>query len=175
MAALFPDDFPFNSRTPSVDSVSSITYAEPMQAVEPIAPAAPAPAPIIEPVAPVTAVPTTPAHPPPSSERRKALRHTLVARAQLRADMGFTSLVNVDVQNISLIGVRFLSQHPIDAQQKAQLRMEAGPLRWSSRVRVVTCQADNAGRYHIGCQFVGNEMMKPWGATTPAGNAAAAA
>ena len=169
--ALFPDDFPFGSRTALAEPVSSITSVEPLQAVEPSAPVAQ----VIEPVAPVIAVAITRAAPPPAHERSKALRHTLVARAQLRADMGFTGLVNVDVQNISLIGVRFLSQHPIDAHQKAQLRVEAGPLRWSSRVRVITCQADNAGRYQIGCQFVGNEMMKPWGATGASGNAAPAA
>jgi hypothetical protein len=173
--ALFPDDFPFNNRAPAAEPMSSITSVEPRE--ELAAPVEPVRAPVVEvmaPAAPVVTAVLTPAPPPPGNERRKALRHTLVARAQLRADMGFTGLVNVDVQNISLIGVRFLSQHPIDPQQKAQLRMEAGPVRWSSRVRVVTCQSDGGGRYQIGCQFVGNEMMKPWGTSAAAPAAAAA-
>jgi len=57
------------------------------------------------------------------------------------ADIGFTGIVNVDVQNISLLGLRFRSAHPIDANQKAQIRLDTGPLRWSSRVRVVTAKA----------------------------------
>jgi hypothetical protein len=73
------------------------------------------------------------------------------------------------------LGVRLISPHPIDVQQKAQIRLEVGPLKWSTRLRVVTCQQEGSGRFHLGCQFIGNEMMKPWGRTASTPNAASAA
>jgi len=183
--ALFPDDFPFGSSRNAAagEPVSSVVpVAEPAVEYAPInaAPVVP-PEPIMASVAPIqpTPIPAAPIAGAPiaaasvapvvqTTERRKALRQPLVTRAQLRADVGFTGTMHVEVVNISLLGVRLASPHPIDPQQKAQVRLDTGPLRWSSRIRVVTCQPDGGGRYALGCQFVGNEMMKPWGAAAAA-------
>jgi hypothetical protein len=168
---LFPDDFPFGSSKRATDEL-----AAPVSVVAPVTPE-----PIVEATTephvdpPLIAPPAAPAV-KPAVERRKALRHQLITRAQLRADVGFTGLVSVEVHNISFLGVRLISPHPIDVQQKAQIRLEVGPLKWSTRLRVVTCQHDEgSNRFHLGCQFIGNEMMKPWGGSAPATNAASAA
>jgi hypothetical protein len=165
---LFPDDFPFGSKraTEETAPVSVVTAIAPAPVVE-------APEPPDEP--PIAAALPTQAV-KPAIERRKAMRHPLITRAQLRADIGFTGLVSVEVHNISLLGVRLISPHPIDAEQKAQIRLEVGPLKWSARLRVITChRADGSNRFHLGCQFIGNEMMKPWGGTASTPNAASAA
>jgi hypothetical protein len=85
----------------------------------------------------------------------------LTARATLRVD-GQPSPVNVEMGNISLLGVRFFSEQAMEIGQRAQIRLEVGPLRWNSRLRVITCMRDDWGRFCVGCEFVGNELVRPY-------------
>ena len=43
---------------------------------------------------------------------------------------------------------------------KASVRMELGPVKWSGRVRVVTCDALEDDGHVLGCEFVANELSR---------------
>lgn len=129
---LFPDEFPFK---------------RPQNASEaPVAPLS-----IPEVATPVVA---------PSQERRKSPRQTLVARAMIRIDSTRGPASAVEMINLSMLGVRFRSTEPYNVGEKAAIRLEVGPLRWTTRLRVVhTVQSDN-GSHVIGCAFIGNELVR---------------
>ena len=153
--AMFPDEFPFKSEAP-VEQVSEPVMEAP-PAPAPVAPAAPSAPPHAAAPAPIpTAVDV---HVP---ERRRSPRQVLTARAMLRAEGRVATPIPVEMNNISLLGVRFHSDLPLDRDQRAQIRLEVGPLKWNARLRVITCTPDDWGRFTIGCEFVGNELVRPW-------------
>ena len=41
---------------------------------------------------------------------------------------------------------------------KANIRLEVGPLKWNARLRVINCRQWDGASYLIGCEFVGNEI-----------------
>jgi hypothetical protein len=90
-------------------------------------------------------------------ERRRTPRQPLRARASFRAEADVTALRTVRIVNLSLKGVRFWSGQSMAAGDRGDVRMEAGPVKWASRVRVVSCTAQGEG-YDIGCEFVANEL-----------------
>jgi hypothetical protein len=59
-----------------------------------------------------------------------------------------------------MFGVRLWSPRPVTVGDKAAVRMELGPVKWSSRVRVVTCEPLDDDGYVLGCDFVANEVSK---------------
>ena len=61
------------------------------------------------------------------------------------------------------MGIGFYSQAPLTVGEKGQLKLEVGPLRWASRMRVKTCQSRDGGLFEIGAEFIGNELVRPWG------------
>jgi hypothetical protein len=64
------------------------------------------------------------------------------------------------VINISMFGIRLWSPRAAAPGDRAAVRMELGPVKWSSRVRVVTCDALEDDGYVLGCEFVANELSK---------------
>jgi hypothetical protein len=131
----------------------------------------PEPVAVLPPALPV-AVPPRLVQPPvtklPFPDRRKAKRDVLAAPAVLRMDDG-TVLRNralkIELMNMSILGIRFRTHEQIDIGDTGQIRMEVGPLRWTTRLRVVTCLPDplgTPGSYAIGCAFLRTELLRPW-------------
>ncbi len=96
---------------------------------------------------------------PPSGvkERRRMPRQTLVAKAVLRSEAHMTTAATGFVSNISMAGVGFHTRKPLAVGEKYQIRLEVGPMKWASRLRVVTCRP-HGDTYDIGAEFVGNDL-----------------
>jgi hypothetical protein len=62
--------------------------------------------------------------------------------------------------NLSLLGVQFRTNDLFDRDEKATIRLEVGPLRWNSPLRVVHCEKKEDGSYTVGAAFIGNELNR---------------
>jgi len=102
-------------------------------------------------------VPTCAARPDRGPERRKTPRQPLRAKATFRGEEDVTAQRTVRIVNLSLKGVRFWSGQQMSSGDRGNVRMEAGPVKWASRVRVVSCVSQGEG-YEVGCEFVTNEL-----------------
>jgi hypothetical protein len=102
-------------------------------------------------------VPTCAARADRGPERRKTPRQPLRAKATYRGEEDVTAQRTVRIVNLSLKGVRFWSGQQMSSGDRGDVRMEAGPVKWASRVRVVSCVSQGEG-YEIGCEFVANEL-----------------
>ena len=175
---LFPDEFPFKKpATPPSD------FAPPAEPIE-----EPVPAPIevvivepppvqqviVEPPAPVLqGVPVVAQKdeetiiPPPAaapiqipSERRRSPRQALLARALIKMEIGTAPGWKIDLLNVSMLGIRFRSPHSLTPGDKAFVKLEVGPLRWNTKLRVIHCSTLETGEYAIGCEFVGTDLAR---------------
>lgn len=91
-------------------------------------------------------------------DRRRAARQTFVAKASL-APAAFPAMARgIQTRDISMLGLKFAAQQPLNPGETFQIKLEAGPLKWRSRVRVVTCQQKAFNEFLIGAEFVGNEL-----------------
>jgi hypothetical protein len=79
------------------------------------------------------------------------------ARASFRSEADVTAVRTVQIVNLSLTGVRLRSNQPMTVGDRGNVRMEVGPVKWGSRVRVIQCEPGADG-YEIGCEFVTNEL-----------------
>jgi len=175
MSAVLPDEFPFNRAKPAPEPIAPVAAPEPAPRPAPaIIPDAVAPAPTAVPVAPpaesVTDEPLIEVRAACATlyrgpERRRSPRQALRAKAVYRPDSAALGEsghpAGVQVSNISMLGVRFWARGAVPAGAKGSVRMEVGPLKWSSRVRVVACvPCEDDDGYVIGCEFVGNELKR---------------
>lgn len=156
----FPPEFPFVSgRKPSAEpppaapeaSASMEAQAEP-EAVKEV------------PALPPSPPPTRPAlrAKTPMVERRKAKRDSMATAALLRIDGIHGPPMRVNLIDISVAGARLHCPHPLDAGEKAQIRLEVGPLRWTTRLRVVHSAPLDDGSASVGCAFLRTELLRPW-------------
>ena len=175
-ANAFPDDFPFSKKpapqaaattesrptfTPSSSIFSpSFPFEDPQPAPEVTeAPAAEAIAP--SPAAPTPAPVPAPAPAPlPFKDRRRSPRQRMHAKASLRIDTVAGNPLHVEIENLSLLGVRFRADRELLINDKANIRLEVGPLKWNARLRVINCLPQDGATYLIGCEFVGNELAR---------------
>ncbi|HZL38195.1 MAG TPA: PilZ domain-containing protein [Tepidisphaeraceae bacterium] len=166
----FPDGFPFvareeiNAAPPLAESFSP-TPAPDDRAMQQGARATPlpaaAPCAIVE--APALAkylhAPVAPQS--PIRERRRAARQTLVARATVRPHNplgpGGPSAAGY-VSNISLLGIGLHTRRPLSIGERYHIKLEAGPMKWTSHLRVVSCQPHPSGTWDIGAHFIANEL-----------------
>ena len=163
MSTAFPDEFPFNRRRD----------VEPQEATAPQAQVTPAPEDVFSTfeireqrkAAPLPELRITP--PPLGTERRRAARQTLVARATIKPESNFRSgpLAAGYVSNISMKGVGFHTRRPLLVGESYHIKLEAGPLKWQSRMRVVTCESHDSGTYDVGAEFIANELTRDTRAT----------
>jgi pyruvate dehydrogenase E2 component (dihydrolipoamide acetyltransferase) len=172
----FPEGFPFVRRLAESEPqpVESAPVETAPVAVEPVAepapfaaapePVAPTPAPVVMSPAPVAPPPAriVPAHQIPIHERRKAKRDPLLTPALVRLDNLHGPPVKVDLSDISVLGVRLRSNQPLQVGEKGQIRLDVGPLRWTTRLRVVYSQVDEHGTHTVGCAFLRTELLRPW-------------
>jgi hypothetical protein len=91
------------------------------------------------------------------AERRRSPRQAMRARASFRSEADVTAVRTVQIVNLSLMGVRLRSNQPMSIGDRGNVRMEVGPVKWGSRVRVIQCE-QGADGYEIGCEFVTNEL-----------------
>jgi hypothetical protein len=171
MGSVLPDEFPFNKReapAPTVEE-SPVLQTRPPQPVAPVAPVVQQPAqPTQHPQPPVVVV-----RPEPlievqvedrivyrGPERRRSPRQALRAKAIFRAESKAALSGPVQIMNMSMLGLRFWSKHPICSGDRGAIRMEVGPLKWNSKLRIVSCTSCGEDGYAIGCEFVGNELSR---------------
>jgi hypothetical protein len=149
--SLFPNEFPFNRPEPEVQAP-----AEPISQVQPPAMTEedePDVGPALQILASAPASVPNPVH-----ERRRSPRQTIVARAMIRHDAVRGPAKPVQMTNLSLLGVQFRTTDLFDHDEKANIRLEVGPLRWTSPLRVVHCEKNEDGSYTVGAAFIGNEL-----------------
>ena len=96
-------------------------------------------------------------------DRRRSPRQTLVAKAVIRPDLsaGMIAPSSVSagfVSNISMNGVGFHTRRPLAVGEKYRITLEVGPMKWSTRLRIVCCQEHDSGTYDVGAEFIGNEL-----------------
>ena len=67
----------------------------------------------------------------------------------------------LDLINISMLGIRFRSTNELIVGDRALIKLEVGPLRWSTKLRVVHAVQLDDGNYAVGCEFIANELARP--------------
>jgi PilZ domain len=151
----FHDGFPFAKNKP-----------QPAPAPAPLLPPLKAPEPTIDRPAAAAAAPAAPAPAtvvPPHRERRRSPRQTLVAQAVIKPDVSVTvpALVTTGfVSNISMGGIGFHTRKPLAVGEKFRVNLELGPMKWSSRMKVVACTPHpKSGTFDVGAEFVGNDLQ----------------
>jgi hypothetical protein len=154
----FPDEFPFVKKARGATVVDS---TDPPQ--ETVNESAADPLPIPEPISPAPVLSASAsADNRPSIDRRKVKRDRMETTALIRFDAQPGPPIKVELEDISVAGVRFKSLQPIDLGQKAQIRLEIGPFRWTTRLRVVHRIKDERGHVSFGCAFLRTELLRPW-------------
>ena len=130
------------------------SFGEAPVAAQPIAPRAQA-------QAATTAMAHTPVTSvyPRANERRRSPRQTLVAKAVVRSEFNQNTVATGFLSNISMLGVGFHTRRPLSIGEKFQMRLELGPMRWATRLRVVSCQPHDSGTYDIGAEFIGSDLV----------------
>jgi hypothetical protein len=93
-------------------------------------------------------------------ERRRSPRQALRAKAIYRNDMNPAGAGPVQILNFSMGGVRLWSAKPLKTGERANVKMEIGPVKWSGRVKVVTCESHDDDGFAVGCEFAANEMAR---------------
>jgi hypothetical protein len=128
----------------------------------------------ITPVATGAALPQTPVAPaknPPVAvaepvagykgpERRRSPRQSLRAKAVYRNDLNPAAAGPVQILNFSMCGVRVWSTRSVKVGERATVKMEIGPVKWTGRVKVVTCNPQDDEGYALGCEFATNEVAR---------------
>jgi hypothetical protein len=183
MEGVLPEEFPFSARhrialnPPPVSEVAPAPQSAPesqnpatTQATAepaPVAAAAIVPAPVA-PVPVVQHIEEEPLVEIASSgqvvyrgrERRRSPRQALRAKAVYRDDVNTASNGPVQVINISMFGVRLWSARPLQSGNRGSIRLELGPVKWSSMMRVVSVDPNQDEGYVVGCEFVAKELPR---------------
>lgn len=180
MDGLLPDEFPFSRRR-------EVTVREDATAVEPAASATAAPAmKLTEPAKPQAATVATATAKQPSAptalavfpraaeqsdnpsnlpmvapyrgpERRRAPRLPMRVLSIFRGDINPAGAGPVQLINVSMCGVRLWSARPLKIGERGTVKLEVGPVRWSTRVRVIACDSRDGEGFTVGCEFAGCE------------------
>jgi hypothetical protein len=160
----FPPEFPFVSgRKADVKPEIAAPETPPVaEASPPVQLTVSAPA-IATSTAPIPAQTPIVASPPACfTDRRKIKRDSMAAAALLRLDGSHGPPTKVELIDISVAGARFRCPRPLEMGEKAQVRLEVGPLRWTTRLRVVHCTRIDDAHVSVGCAFLRTELLRPW-------------
>ena len=79
------------------------------------------------------------------------------AKAIVRSEAHSHMVASGFLSNISMSGVGFHTRRPLRVGDKYQLRVEVGPMKWASRLRVVSC-LPHGDTYDVGAEFIGNDL-----------------
>jgi len=151
----FSADFPFRRRSTDWQEPAADNVAPAPEPVKETPITAPAPAP--QPVEPVVVAPPK----KPVIERRKVIRDRMTAPGLINPDGHRGPPIKVSLIDISVQGCRFSAPQSLDVGEKIQIRVEAGPFRWTTRMRVIHCTHNGNGSV-IGCAFLRTELLRPW-------------
>jgi hypothetical protein len=94
-----------------------------------------------------------------AKERRRAVRQVLVTKALVTREREGGPPKRAMLADISLLGIGFDIDEAIEIGARCRVRVEAGPMQLSAKVRVVNCRKHGEG-YRIGCEFVLNEVER---------------
>jgi hypothetical protein len=155
----FPDEFPFVKRS-RAEAIAPVAPLPPEQHLAPQVQSAPDV--VINDVPALKTSVSAPIESRPPTDRRKIKRDRLATHGMLRVDGHHGPPLKVEMEDISVAGLRFRSSQPLDVGDKAQIRLEVGPFRWTTRLRVVHCTKDELGRATLGCAFLRTELLRPW-------------
>ena len=173
----FPPEFPFVSgrkaeaKPRPAPPEPQIAPTEAPVIGEPAAPDAPAPRQAAAMPTVVKSLPVVaevrksaplPAAAPARPERRKVKRDALATSALLRVDGFHGPPSKIELIDISIAGARFRCPHPLEIGEKAQVRLEVGPFRWTTRLRIIHCTRIDQHSVSIGCAFLRTELLRPW-------------
>lgn len=93
-------------------------------------------------------------HVSPLDERRRMPRETVSAKGLLSVDRFDEEGQMVEVFDLNLQGIGFRSPVALVAGDYHQILVMAGPLRLSSRLRIVSSRAyDEGGGFEVGAEF----------------------
>jgi len=88
------------------------------------------------------------------SERRRSRRNDCTARGWLSPEAGTGGRnYRVNVTNLSLHGMGFNCEAHLAPDSIYWVVLDAGSLRASSRIRIVSCRKRNQGGYDCGAEF----------------------
>jgi len=93
-------------------------------------------------------------------ERRRSPRQALRAKAVYRDEINTVSSGPVQVINISMFGLRVWTSRPLRVGDRGSIRLELGPLKWSSMVRIVSANSNEDDGFVMGCEFVAKELPR---------------
>jgi hypothetical protein len=91
-------------------------------------------------------------------ERRRSPRQSLRAKAMYRNDLNPAAAGPVQILNFSMCGLRFWATRAMKVGERGTVKMEIGPVKWTGRVKVVTCNPQDDEGYALGCEFAANEV-----------------
>jgi hypothetical protein len=165
MEGVLPEEFPFSARRREATPMAA---PAPVPAPPPVEPAAPvactvsAPEPKIEHIEeePLVEIASSGKVIYRGRERRRSPRQALRAKAIYRDETNTVASGPVQVINISMFGVRIWSARSLQAGDKGGIRLELGPVKWSSMIRVVSIETSEDEGYIAGCEFVAKELPR---------------
>lgn len=177
MEGVLPEEFPFSARhrmalnrapgietAPAPESVATTqaTSEAATVAVAPVVSGPVAPAPVVQHIdeEPLVEIASSGQVVYRGRERRRSPRQALRAKAVYRDDMNTASNGPVQVINISMFGVRLWSARPLQSGNRGSIRLELGPVKWSSMMRVVSVDPNQDEGYVVGCEFVAKELPR---------------
>jgi hypothetical protein len=92
-------------------------------------------------------------------ERRRSPRQAMRAKGMYRNELNPAAAGPVQILNFSMTGVRLWSSRPMKAGERGNVKMEIGPVKWNSRVKVITCEPQDDEGYAVGCVFAQSEAI----------------
>jgi len=92
-------------------------------------------------------------------ERRTSPRQAVRAKGMYRNELNPAAAGPVQILNFSMTGVRLWSSRPMKAGERGNVKMEIGPVKWNSRVKVITCEPQDDEGYAVGCVFAQSEAI----------------
>lgn len=165
MEGVLPEEFPFSARHRAAapePAPAPVPALPPIEPTPPVASAVQAPEPKIEHIEeePLVEIASSGKVVYRGKERRRSPRQALRAKAVYRDETSNVASGPVQVINISMFGVRVWSSRPLQAGDKGSIRLELGPVKWSSMIRVVSIESNEDEGYVAGCEFVAKELPR---------------
>lgn len=94
----------------------------------------------------------------PRDERRRDPRQSLVAKATLFNEDGVGAPYRIDLRNISVRGCGFVANGALQPGQRFRIKIEMGPMNYSSKMRIVSARPASFGACELGAEFLRNEL-----------------
>ncbi len=165
MEGVLPEEFPFSARhraAAQAPATAPVPAPPPVETAPAVTVAVPTPEPKMEHIEeePLVEIATSGKVVYRGKERRRSPRQALRAKAVYRDEINTISSGPVQVINISMFGVRVWSARPLQAGDKGSIRLELGPVKWSSMIRIVSIETSEDEGYIAGCEFVAKELPR---------------